>query len=131
METKFIFGLNLLVAVPTTLRSVTFASYPSSIVHHVIRGKHRKKARGPIKIIHVMLLGTSFLVFVCLYCFVLYAIEAVFSRRRMSRLTFQKVFCLQTKLRLRIVLFHRNPSLLEKGTLVHNCYEEDSTSERR
>ena len=79
METKFIFGINLLVAVPTTLRSVKFASYPSSIVHHVIRGKHRKKARGPIKIIHVMLLGTSFVVFVCLYCFVLYAIESYYS----------------------------------------------------
>ena len=79
METKFIFGINLLVDVPTTLRSVKFASYPSSIVHHVIRGKHRKKARGPIKIIHVMLLGTSFVVFVCLYCFVLYAIESYYS----------------------------------------------------
>ena len=30
METTFIFGINLLVAVPTTLRSVWFASYPSS-----------------------------------------------------------------------------------------------------
>ena len=30
METKFIFGINLLVAVPTTVRSVWFASYPSS-----------------------------------------------------------------------------------------------------
>ena len=79
METKFILGINLLVAVPTTLRSVKFASYPSSIVHHVIRGKHRKKARGPIKIIHVMLLGTSFLVFVCLNCFVLYVTESYYS----------------------------------------------------
>ena len=79
METKFIFGINLLVAVPTTLRSVKFASYPSSIVHHVIRGKHRKKARGPIKIIHVMLFCTSFVVFVCLYCFDLYAMESYYS----------------------------------------------------
>ena len=30
METTFIFGINLLVAVPTTLRSVQFASYPPS-----------------------------------------------------------------------------------------------------
>ena len=30
VETTFIFGINLLVAVPTTLRSVWFASYPSS-----------------------------------------------------------------------------------------------------
>ena len=30
METTFLFGINLLVAVPTTLRSVWFASYPSS-----------------------------------------------------------------------------------------------------
>ena len=30
VETTFIFGINLLVAVPTTLRSVQFASYPSS-----------------------------------------------------------------------------------------------------
>ena len=29
-ETTFIFGINLLVAVPTTLRSVWFASYRSS-----------------------------------------------------------------------------------------------------
>ena len=79
METKFIFGINLLVAVPTTLRSVKFASYPSTIVRHVVRGKHRKKAGGPIKIIHVMLLGTSLVVFVCWYCFVLYAIESYYS----------------------------------------------------
>ena len=78
METKFIIGINLLVAVPTTLRSVKFASYPFSIVRHVVRGKQRKKA-GPIKIIHVMLLGTSFVVFVCFYCFVLYAIESYYS----------------------------------------------------
>ena len=79
METKFIFGINLLVAVPTTLRSVKFASYPFSIVRRVVRGKQRKKAGGPIKIIHVMLLGTSFVVFVCLYCFVLYATESYYS----------------------------------------------------
>ena len=79
METKFIFRINLLVAVPTTLRSVKFASYPSSIVRHIVRGKHRKKVGGPIKIIHVMLLGTSFVVFVCWYCFVLYAIESYYS----------------------------------------------------
>ena len=80
METKFIFGINLLVAVPTTLRSVKFASYPSSIVRHVIRKKNTgRRPRGPIKIIHVMLLGTSFVVFVCLYCFVLYAIESYYS----------------------------------------------------
>ena len=30
VETRLIFGINLLVAVPTTLRSVWFASYPSS-----------------------------------------------------------------------------------------------------
>ena len=30
MKTTFIFGINLLAAVPTTLRSVWFASYPSS-----------------------------------------------------------------------------------------------------
>ena len=30
VETTFIFGINLLVAVPTTLRSVWFASYLSS-----------------------------------------------------------------------------------------------------
>ena len=30
VETTFIFGINLLVTVPTTLRSVWFASYPSS-----------------------------------------------------------------------------------------------------
>ena len=71
METEFILGINLLVAVPTTLRSVKSASYPFSIVRHVVRGKQRKKAGGPIKIIHVMLLGTSFVVFVCLYCFVI------------------------------------------------------------
>ena len=30
METTFVVRINLLVAVPTTLRSVWFASYPSS-----------------------------------------------------------------------------------------------------
>ena len=30
METTFVVRINLLVAVPTTLRSVLFASYPSS-----------------------------------------------------------------------------------------------------
>ena len=76
METKFILGINLLVAVPTTLRSVKFFLYSPPCNK---KKKHRKKARGPIKIIHVMLLGTSFVVFVCLYCFVLYAIESYYS----------------------------------------------------
>ena len=30
VKTTFMFGVNILVAVPTTLRSVWFASYPSS-----------------------------------------------------------------------------------------------------
>ena len=66
METKFIFGINLLVAVPTTLRSVKFASYPSSIVRHVIRKKNTGRRPEGLSKLYML----CYLVLVLLFLFV-------------------------------------------------------------
>ena len=73
----------------TSLERTNFAS-PSCLVLRYIEVLFR----GPFSYI-LLLLWAKNIVIPRTFCSLL---VAVFSRRRMSRLTFQKVFCLQTKL---------------------------------